>query len=495
MILSSAWRPLAAAPPIYSPQPCLEVYTSGGQACWNEPSWGCMQTPVWAAPPSRWQSLATYQVRGDTVRPLLDGWGASGPTTVRPPSSWWDDIHSRVSVKSSWYSAALRQGGVLIPSPGPRPAPKHKQAVDAIRYRPLPPSLPLQDSRGRSGLISINPYRSPSAWLLDCGRAEASWAQYSWSPQGQREAWSAHRSTAARAAHKAVPAVTVAAPWMRTLVHTILAPLVQFFTLACLLGYACLWTRSVLLDQRIPEGTHQRLHPAAYTGTTRMLVRMAWALPAILALASTPLLFDPVTQPFWVYLCAGVFAWWSAHKVLAACMDRGPLKVREPARQSHMHRLLYAYATSLLQRTATLRETSLVLLAPAAFVHLRPESHSGRQQEEGGSTELSKHAQAAQTLLHESSMTLLQRAMGKLCVALCLAIAMLRLRGAGTGAPPATSTQGSSSCWLNDIAFDLIIYCFFSCIMDGSAALLRSQPFGRGLLLLPHFDQPWLSTR
>lgn len=218
----------------------------------------------------------------------------------------------------------------------------------------------------------------------------------------------------------------------------IVAPLLA--TVLCL-AFACAWSWQVVRP--------------AKPGAPRVLR----SVPALAAFLATPMLFDRVSQPFWVYAAAGIFAWWSAHKLAAFTLGRGPLSIaRSPYQMAFM------------------------LLIPAAFVDPSLEATSQEARVSG---------ETARALLKESAGVLVGRAALKFGVAMGLAMVIIAMPQ-GTTATTATGIGAGALQHLRLFLFDLIIYCLFSFVMDGPLGLLRLAKVNAAVL--PHFDQPFLST-
>jgi hypothetical protein len=180
-------------------------------------------------------------------------------------------------------------------------------------------------------------------------------------------------------------------------------------------------------------------------GTARQ--RLLAALPAFAGLLATPLVFDRICQPFWVYLCSGVFAWWSVHKLFAFCLGRGPLPWGR-----------------------TLSSFCLMLAVPAAFIP--PEDGTFKV--------------PPTRFLRDTAGQLAMRFASKLAVALAVVPVLSTLMSGAAApffashrdAPPGPGKEPCTSglCLHIKLAmFNVIVYCFFSLVMDLPVALLRSM--------------------
>lgn len=241
-----------------------------------------------------------------------------------------------------------------------------------------------------------------------------------------------------------------------------------------------------------------------------LFARVVALLPTFAAFAASPLFFERDSQPFWRYLFSGVVTWWTAHKVAAAALGRGPL-IHAPG--------IGAFIT--------------MALFPAAFFHTTSRQRRPAAAEPGPAAATDSVAAAASEpeerswadrfqAVHEPAWRPLLRTVIKVSSAAAAAAAVIALRGrrlaaagwastaAANGvdavaqplwqvAAPAPAPFESMSSVLEHLAFMWIIYTSFSSVMDGPLALLQAARFtewpgaGAGVSILPHFDAPWMS--
>lgn len=250
-----------------------------------------------------------------------------------------------------------------------------------------------------------------------------------------------------------------------------------------------------------------------------LYLRLALLLPTFAAFGASPLLFDRASQPFWIYLFSGVVTWWSAHKVAAAALGRGPL-IHATSAGAFTTMALFPAAffhvapSAPLPMAAAVSEPTVTAAGEAAAAAVPHVAES--------ESESARNWAARFQPVHEPAWKPFVRTVAKVASAAAAAAAVIHLRsrrlaaagwsltaaGAASGSPtslwhvlaPAPAPFESATTVLEHLAFMWIIYTSFSSVMDGPLALLQAARFterpgaGEGVSILPHFDVPWMSA-